>query len=104
MAFDPKPSSWIASWSEDATNITIPIASLTGLTADHADGTTGDVRECVLSILETLYAAYAATAAADRPGKMTITKGASYPSAGVFRQVFSFSIDTALTGSSVVDE
>lgn len=73
MAFDDAPSAWIASWSEDGTNITIPLASL-GISAADADGTTGDIRKVVLAILATLYTEWASLAAADRPSKMTISQ------------------------------
>lgn len=74
MAWDPKPSSWIASWSEDGTNITIPIASLSQLTAGEADGTTGDSRECIMALMERTYAWYEAIADADRPACLQVSR------------------------------
>jgi hypothetical protein len=74
MAFTATPTSWLPSWSEDATNITVPIASLTGLTAATADGATGDIRKIVYSFLETIWNKYASLVSADRPGKVTMKK------------------------------
>lgn len=51
MAFNEAPNATFSSWSEDATNITLPIASVTGLTAAEADGATGDIREVIRCIL-----------------------------------------------------
>ena len=48
------PSEFIANYSSDGTNITIPIASLTGLTAELAHGLTGDIRAVLMAILDTL--------------------------------------------------
>lgn len=77
MAFNPAPSSWLASWSEDGTSITVPIATFPELTAAEADGTTGDIRKIAFALAEKLYQAYNGTAAADRPTKMTITRASS---------------------------
>jgi len=74
MAFDPTPTTWLPDWSEDATDITLPIASLPELTAAEADAVTGDIRKILYALLEKLYAVWAATATADRPDRMTITR------------------------------
>lgn len=74
MAYTQAPADWIPSWSEDATNITVPIASFPELTAAEADATTGDIREVLYALLEVLRAKYVATAEADRPTKMTIAR------------------------------
>jgi hypothetical protein len=44
MAFDKTPTTWLPSWSEDATNITLPLASLPELTAAEADAATARFR------------------------------------------------------------
>ena len=77
MAFDKTPTTWLSSWSEDATNITVPIATFTQLTAAEADASTGDIRKIVWAILEKLYQTYNALPTADRPAKWTISKSAS---------------------------
>ena len=80
MAFDKTPTSWIANWSEDGTDISVPIASFSELTAAEADGTTGDIRDIVFAIIQHLYTTYNALATADRPDKLTIKKTATYNS------------------------
>ena len=74
MAFDPAPSSLFASLSEDGTDITIPIASITDLTATEADGTTGDWRALIGRILDHVTAYRAGLDTADQPSKFTITR------------------------------
>ena len=49
------PSAAFTGWSEDGTNITVPIASLADLTAALADGTTGDARQVILSFVATAF-------------------------------------------------
>lgn len=89
MAFNPAPSAWIASWAEDATNVTFPLASLSAtLTAAEADGTTGDWRDCLWSLLEHSWAYYQGLATADRPAKMVITKAATLQSNGELLNTF----------------
>jgi hypothetical protein len=74
MAFDPKPNSLFASWSEDGTNITVPIASITDLTAVEADGVTGDSRAVMLRILDHVFTYMNTLPAADKPTKLSITR------------------------------
>jgi len=77
MAFDKTPTTWIGSWSEDGTNITVPIASFPELTAAEADGSTGDIRKIAFAMFEKLFQTYNALETADRPTKWTITKTSS---------------------------
>ena len=77
--------SWIASYSCDGTNITIPIASLTGLgVTDAEDGGAGDFREVLLAILRTAQAKFdSLTPGSTRPGKMTIATAYTLTSVNV---------------------
>lgn len=56
MSTEIRPNQWIADWSENGTNITVPIASFSRMTAADADGETGDIRRVVFAILEQLNA------------------------------------------------
>jgi len=105
MAFDKKPSTWMPSWAEDATNITVPIASFPELTAAEADGTTGDIRKVLFAILEKLWAVWAATSAADRPAKMVLYRSTSVDEENdVYTKQFTVVFKTAVTGEEVADE
>lgn len=105
MAFSPVPTDWIANWSEDGTNITVPIASFPELTAAEADAATGDIRKIVWAILEKLYQAYNAKATADRPTKWTVTKSSSVNTqTGVVTNSFIHTIYTEISTQEVVDE
>lgn len=77
MAFNPLPPAWLPNWSEDATNITLPIASLPELTAAEADAASGDIRKILYALMEKLYAVWAAQEVADRPTKFTLTRATS---------------------------
>ena len=105
MAFDAKPSTWIANWSEDATNITVPIATFTEMTAAEADATTGDIRKVVFAILEHLWGIWYATAAADRPAKMTMDRSISIDDgSGVVTKQYVFVFKTTTSGQEVSAE
>ena len=105
MAFDAKPSSWIASWSEDAADVTFPLASLTQtLTADEADATTGDWRDCFFSIVDHTYDYYNGLATADKPTKLTISKTGALQSDGSMRYTYSIVVTAAISGEDVVAE
>lgn len=105
MAVTIVPTDYLPSWSEDATNITVPIASITGLTADEADGTTGDIREILRTILDTIYAVYAAQASADRWTKCAMTKSASVnTTTNVITNQFVVTFSTSLVTENMVAE
>lgn len=99
MAFDPAPSSLFTSWAEDGTTITVPIASITDLTAAEADGTTGDWPSVIARILEHTYNYEAALADADSPTKITMTRTRS-ESGGVMKYRFNIAIDVDLDAIS----
>jgi hypothetical protein len=79
MAFDPAPTEVIASWSEDGTNVTFPIASLPELTAAEADATTGDNRKVLHAFMERFFAWYNGLATADKPTQLSVSRSSSPP-------------------------
>ena len=99
------PTTFLASWSEDATNITLPIASVTGLTAAEADGASGDIREILRTLLETVYAVYAAQDAADRWTKCTMQKAVAIdPITNLISTQFTLNFTTSLVSQNMVAE
>lgn len=56
MAADLRPDHWIASYTYTSSNLTIPLASLTGLTAGEANATSGDIRRILVCLMDTLNA------------------------------------------------
>jgi len=96
MAQDLSVAHWFASWAEDATNITVPLASFPELTAAEADGTTGDIRKTLFAICERAYQAYLGEASADRPAKMTIARSSSTNDlTGAITRVYQFTFTAA---------
>jgi hypothetical protein len=105
MAFDPVPTGWIANYSSNGTNLTLPIASFPELTAAEAHTSTGDIRKIIFALLERLNAKYASLAAADRPGKLTILKSASFNSAtNKIVANYLFQIELDVSGMEVAAE
>ena len=105
MAFVAKPSDWIADWSEDATNITVPLASFPQLTAAEADGTTGDIRHIAFAIVDKLYEEWIGTLAADRPTKWTTSKSVSQnTTTGEVTNTFTFVFKTTIVSQDVSAE
>ena len=105
MAFSPVPTDWIASWSEDGTDITVPIASFPELTAAEADAASGDIRKIAFAWMEKLFQAWNGKATADRPVKWTMAKSANVnTSTGVttVQYVATFYVQT--TAQEVADE
>jgi hypothetical protein len=107
MAFDPLPPSWIEGWTEDGTNLTIPIASIPELKAEEADPTEGDIRKCFFALCDAFWAAYNDTLAADRPTQMAIFKSPSSNVAeGTETMTYTFRFTTVVPagGREVADE
>jgi hypothetical protein len=105
MAFDKTPTTWLPDWSEDGTDITLPIASLPQLTAEEADAATGDIRKIAFAIADKLYAAWMATASADRPSKMTLTRGTNInDQTGVIVRSYTLQFELESVAEEVADE
>jgi len=104
MAFDLSPNQWIANFSEDGTDITIPLASLTGLTAAEADGEDGDIRKVLFAILNDVYTVWAATAAADLPEGMKIYKQTGNAGGDNIKRTFVFEFHTVPGSEDVASE
>jgi len=106
MAFsDTVVTDWIPSWSEDGTDITVPIASFPELTAAEADAVTGDARKIWFAICEQAYASWLATAAADRPEKMVMYKSSSTNvSTGITTHTYQFRFQNEVSAQDVADE
>ena len=73
MAINVETDQWIPGFSADATNITIPIASLDITQSDAND----DVRVFMKKLADVVFDAYAALAAADRPDGFRPTRSPS---------------------------
>jgi hypothetical protein len=104
MAFDPKPTTFFAGWSEDGTNVTLPLAAVPELTAAEADATGGDIRKVLYAILEQAALAYAALATDARPAKMVITRGTNLLTSGNLARSYTFAFELAPASVDVADE
>jgi len=105
MAFRKVPTDWIANWSEDGTNISVPLTDFPELTDVEADGATGDIRKIMFAISHKFYDAWNDTATADRPNRMTLSKSISPDvTTGIYTHTFTFRFENESTGSDVADE
>jgi len=102
MAFDQKPSSWIASWTEDGTSVSFDLADLLqALTAAEADATTGDWRDCLYSLLDHSYQYYDSLAVADQPAQVTINRVTQKNSDSVLKLTYTVEIYVAIAATDV---
>jgi hypothetical protein len=105
MAFTKTPTAWIASWAEDGTNITVPLASFPELTAAEADASSGDIRHIVFAVIEKLYQEWVGRAVADRPTKWTCSKSVSTnTTTGEVTNTYNFVLRTTIASQDVSDE
>lgn len=109
MAFNKAPTELFASYTSDGTNITIPIASITGLTVGQAHTTTGDWRAIMQAIETTVFNHYNGLATADKPLAFISKAPTQYPVtsgsfAGNFRITYSCDIYSSLGTPTVADE
>jgi len=105
MAQDLKPATWIPSWAEDATNITVPIASFPQLTAAEADGATGDIRKVLFAVMDKIMTVWDALEAADKPSRMQLNRSSSVNQAGTeINHFFSLQFTNTVETQDVADE
>lgn len=105
MAFNPDPNVWIPSWSEDGTNITVPIASFPELSAAEADGSDGDIRKVLFAICDKIWDHWNGLATADRPTKMIVRRSTiTNDAAGTQDRSYTFTFTTAASAEEVVAE
>lgn len=103
----PLPTDFFPGYTSDGTNISIPIASLPGLTAAEADAATGNGMEVVEKITTAAHQAIQAAPEADRPANMVVTQGSIDPqSTNTYRQDINFNFLKSLdvSSSNVVGE
>ena len=111
-AYTKVPSEYMASWAEDGTTITVPIASfdntdsgsalLTELTAADADGAEGDIAEILMKLLNQVYTVYEDNTAPTkwRLSRSVRTSGAT----GTVSFSLSFNVTTSGLTAVVQDE
>jgi hypothetical protein len=105
MAYNPAPSAWIPSWSENGTTISVPIASFPELTATEADGTTGDIRKVYFALCSQMYDKYLATAADSKPVRMSFQKNVTVnTTTNVSTVYFTCIFDCTISGIDVANE
>ena len=105
MAQDLKPSTWIPSWSENGTAISVPIASFPEMTAAEADADTGDIRKVMFAVCEQIYSEFNDLPVADRPTKMTVYRSTSTDDqTGVTTKTYQFRFEVAVLSQDVADE
>jgi hypothetical protein len=72
MAFNKAPSHWISGYTFDGTNLSIPLAALTGLSSGSANATTGDIREIIQKFQEAMWQKWVSEGSGNTPVEMTL--------------------------------
>lgn len=75
--FNGSPTNWISGYSSDGTNMVIPIASLSYLSAGQCNATTGDVRQIVFAIQETIYQKWITIPTTNQSGRVTVSRAST---------------------------
>ena len=96
------PTVLFPNMTSDATNITIPISDIPGLTAAEVAIADGNGAELLRLIFEAAYNRIAALEAAARPTQMTWSKPAAQGiSSNVSRQSYNFAFNFSVDATSV---
>ena len=105
LTYSELPTAWIASWSEDGTNVTFPIASVPELSAAEADAATGDFRRVWYAICKQIADEYEELPVVERPAKMRVFSSASIdPNTNTVSRSFTMQFDTDVLTEEVQDE
>ena len=84
--------------------VLVPLATLAGLDSDEAHGTTGSWRKIVRAFVDVFYTAYNAMPTADKPTKLTVTRGSLVGSGDEVTRSWSVSATLDATVLDVADE
>jgi hypothetical protein len=88
-----------------AEGLFIPLASLAGLTSAEANASTGDGRKVAFELMKEMFDRIQLIAAADRPNRLTITRGIPTGlTATVIQQTYTAQFALEVTGSDVAAE
>jgi hypothetical protein len=100
---DITPDQLFPGLTATATDITIPLTALSGLTPAEADPATGDGREVARIITESMVTGFLGLTAQDRPLKMNVLKP-NPQGIGLdqIRQAYTLSFDIAVDNSGSV--
>jgi hypothetical protein len=109
MALNLVPTHWIASYSSDGTNITIPIASLSSdsqsaLSSAEAHTSTGDIRKIAFEFCKLIASVYAAEATADQPQKMIVSQSTSLDTSGKRIRTVNFTFTESIATADIASE
>lgn len=104
MAFDKSINALFSGATSDGTDLTIPIAAITGLQSSDVDATTGDWRELVFNILNHVNSYYYSLDIADRPQYCIPQKSSNLQSGNIYIHTFNTTIRAASTEENVIAE
>ena len=115
MAFNPTPSGWLgAGYTLSGSGTTAAInfgisgntnETLPEITSIEAHATNGDIRKIYYGIVEKLYQSFLGKAIADRPNRMTISKGSGVDTTtGLITTTYTIQFVLAATGLDVTSE
>lgn len=105
MAFNPQPSSWISSWTEDGVSVSFDMADLLQeLTATEADGVTGDWRDCLYSLLDHSYQYFNSLIDADKPAQISISRAVSRHTDATLKITYTVEVYASVASTDVAAE
>ena len=104
MAFDKSIDALFDGATSDGTDLTIPIAAITGLQAADVDATTGDWRELVFNLCNHINTYYYSLATADRPQYLIPQKSSNLQSGNTYIHTFITTVTATSTEENVVSE
>lgn len=99
------PTNYIAGYNCDGTNITIPLATFSGLSAAEANNATGDVRKVIYHFTEMAYTSLAGLASSNRPVELVMGRqGQEVQGTNLLQRVYSVVVNLVTTTLEVNDE
>lgn len=75
--FNTSPTNSIPGYTSDGTNMVIPIAALSYLSAGQCNASTGDIRQIVFAIQETIYQKWIAIPGTNRSERVSVSRAST---------------------------
>lgn len=99
---DILPIDLFAGYTSNGTSITIPIASLSGLSAAEVSASNGDGREVARAIITQIFTAINGLDSVNKPTKMCVSRSnLSGINSDTVRQSYTFSFDLTINSNSL---
>ena len=98
-AYSKDITTWIANYTSDGTDMTLPIAAFAEIDSADAHTSTGDIRHFIFGLCEQFADQWYSHDSGTNPTKMTINRSSSQNSSNVITRTYTFTFSLTPSGT-----